>query len=408
MTIAFVPRETRAGETRVAATPETAKKLAAQGLVVRVQEGAGKRAGFSDRDYATAGAVVVPDGRPDEARIVLRVAPPSVEEARALPEGCVLVGFLAPGSDPELVRALLARRVTALGMELVPRITRAQSMDALSSQATVAGYKAVLLGASHMTKLCPLLMTAAGTVTPARAVVFGAGVAGLMAIATARRLGCVVEATDVRLAAKEQVQSLGARFIDVPGMEDMEGTGGYAKEQSEEFLRRQREEVEKRVVEADLVITTAQIPGKRAPLLVRAETVQRMQKGAVLVDLAVESGGNCELSVPGQVVEREGVTIVGIPNLAATVPHHASQLYAKNVLALLKLLVAKDGALKLDFKDEVLAGARLTHGGELWHAPTAQALGMPLATTPAPPPAPVAPPPAADETSPQTWQGAPR
>jgi NAD(P) transhydrogenase subunit alpha len=291
----------------------------------------------------------------------------------------VLVGFLSPATEQELVRVLLARRVTALGMELVPRISRAQAMDALSSQATVAGYKAVLLGAVHLPKLCPLLMTAGGTVPPARVVVFGAGVAGLMAIATARRLGCLVEATDVRMAAKEQVESLGARFIVVPGMADMEGAGGYAKEQSEEFLRRQREEVKKRVLEADLVITTAQIPGKRAPLLVDAATVAGMQKGAVIVDLAVESGGNCELSVPGQVVEREGVTIVGLTNLPASVPRHASELYAKNVLAFTKLFLAKDGALALDFADEVLAGARLTHDGKLWHAPTAAALGIALA-----------------------------
>ena len=240
----------------------------------------------------------------------------------------------------------------------------------------MAGYKAVLVGAFHLRKICPLLMTAAGTVPPARVVVFGAGVAGLMAIATARRLGCVVEATDVRLAAKLEVESLGARFIDVPGAEDMEGEGGYAKEQSEEFLRRQRAEVAQRVAAADLVVTTAQVPGKHAPVLVSREMLASMQPGSVVVDMAVESGGNCEASEPGRVIEHAGVTIVGIANLAATVPQHASQLYAKNVLALVKLLVGEEGALAPDFEDEVLAGCRLTHRGEVCHGPTAEALAQ--------------------------------
>jgi H+-translocating NAD(P) transhydrogenase subunit alpha len=226
----------------------------------------------------------------------------------------------------------------------------------------------------HLRKMCPLLMTAAGTVQPARVVVFGAGVAGLMAIATARRLGCKVEATDVRMAAKEQVESLGATFITVPGAADMEGAGGYAKEQSAEFLARQREEVARRVAEADLVITTAQVPGKPAPRLVDQVMVRSMKPGAVIVDLAVESGGNCALSEPGKVVERDGVTIVGLPNLAASVPQHASELYAKNVLALVKLFLDKEGKLAPDWNDEVLAGCRLTHAGEVHHAPTAQAL----------------------------------
>lgn len=392
MTIAFVPRESREGETRVAVTPETAKKLVSLGLTVRVQSAAGQAAGFSDEQYTAAGAAIAGPEAAAEADLVLRVQPPSLDEARTLRSGAILVGFLQPSEQHDLVRVLLERGVSALGMELVPRISRAQSMDALSSQATVAGYKAVLLGASHLPKLCPLLMTAAGTVPPAKALVFGAGVAGLMAIATARRLGCVVEATDVRMAAKEQVQSLGARFVDVPGMEDMEDAGGYAKEQSADFLRRQREEVNKRVLEADLVITTAQIPGRRAPLLIDAATVAGMQKGAVIVDMAVESGGNCELSELGQIVEREGVTIVGLGNLPATVPRHASELYAKNVLALTKLMVKKDKRFALDFGDEVLAGARLTHGGGVWHAPTAEALGIPLAEDePAAEPEPAAP-----------------
>jgi NAD(P) transhydrogenase subunit alpha len=374
MPTAFVPKESRPREARVAASPESVKRLVQAKLEVCVEAGAGAAAGFADDAYRAAGARI---GGPEGwgSALVLKVAPPTLAEAGRLCEGALLVSFLQPHKELELVEVLRARGVTALAMELVPRITRAQSMDALSSQATVAGYKAVLLGAVHLAKMCPLLMTAAGTVPPARVVVFGAGVAGLMAISTARRLGCVVEATDVRAAAKEQVESLGARFISVAGAADMETSGGYAKEQSAEFQERQRQEVAKRVAEADLVITTAQIPGKKAPILVDAAMVRAMKRGAVIVDLAVESGGNCELSVLDQVVEREGVTIVGLANLPATLPRDASELYAKNVLALVKLFLDKEGKLALnDFRDEVLAGCRLTHAGEVHHAPTAQAL----------------------------------
>jgi NAD(P) transhydrogenase subunit alpha len=373
MTTVFVPKESRAGETRIALSPETAKRLVQLKLELVVEPGAGGAAGFSDALLQAAGART---GTAWDADLVLKVQPPTVAEAERLRSGGVLVCFLQPARELELAGVLRRRGVTALAMELVPRISRAQPMDALSSQATVAGYKAVLLGATHMRKMCPLLMTAAGTVPPAKVVVFGAGVAGLMAIATARRLGCVVEATDVRMAAKEQVESLGGRFITVPGAADMEGAGGYAKEQSADFLRRQREEVAKRVADADLVITTAQVPGKKAPLLVDAAMVRSMRPGSVVVDMAVESGGNCELSVLDQVVEREGVTIVGTGNLPATVPQNASELYARNVLALIKLFVDKEGNLALkDFEDEVLRGARLTHAGEVHHAPTAEALG---------------------------------
>jgi NAD(P) transhydrogenase subunit alpha len=369
----FVPKETRPGETRVAASPETAKRLVQARLELRIESGAGLAAGFTDQAYAAAGARITgPEGWGSE--LVLKVQPPSTAEAGRLASGAILVSFLQPHRELELVELLRARGVTALAMELVPRISRAQSMDALSSQATVAGYKAVLLGAVHLRKMCPLLMTAAGTVQPARVVVFGAGVAGLMAIATARRLGCKVEATDVRMAAKEQVESLGASFISVPGAADMEGAGGYAKEQSAEFLARQRAEVARRVAEADLVITTAQVPGKPAPRLVDQDMVQAMKPGAVIVDLAVESGGNCALSEPGRVVEKGGVTIVGLANLPASVPQHASELYARNVLALVKLFLDKEGRLAPDWTDEVLAGCRLTHAGEVHHAPTAQAL----------------------------------
>ncbi|TAJ17597.1 MAG: Re/Si-specific NAD(P)(+) transhydrogenase subunit alpha [Planctomycetota bacterium] len=376
MTTAFVPKESAAGETRVAASPETVKQFAKAGVKVAVESGAGERASFTDAAYQAAGATI---GAAWDADIVLKVQPPSKAEIAKLRAGARVVSFVTPSANPELVRSLADAKSTSFAMDLVPRITRAQSMDALSSQATVAGYKAVLLAAANSPRMCPLLMTAAGTVPPAKVVIFGAGVAGLMAIGIARRLGCTIEATDVRRAAKEQVESLGARFIDVPGAADMEGSGGYAKEQSEEFLKRQREEVAKRVADADIVITTAQVPGKKAPRLVSEEMVRSMKQGAVIVDLAVESGGNCALSVPGEIAVRHGVTIIGIANLPATVPLQASELYARNVLALVRLMLEKDGALKADLSDEVLAGCLLTHAGEIKHAATVAALAAPSA-----------------------------
>jgi NAD(P) transhydrogenase subunit alpha len=383
----LVPAETRPGETRVAASPETIKRFTGSGLAVQVERGAGATAGLTDAHFEEAGATLVDAADAaawGAADVVLKVQPPTPDEVARLKRGAVLVSFVQAHANEDVVRALLAQGVTALAMELVPRITRAQSMDALSSQATVGGYKAVLLGASHLGKLCPLLMTAAGTVPPAKVVVFGAGVAGLMAIATARRLGCVVEATDVRMAAKEQVESLGGRFIDVPGAEDMEDAGGYAKEQSEDFLRRQREEVAKRVAEADLVITTAQIPGRKAPVLVSDEMLHSMQPGAVIVDMAAESGGNCVATRAGEVVEHSGVTVIGTTNLPGTVPRHASELYAKNILALLKPFISKEGEFALDFDDEVIDGCRLTHDGHVWHERTAEALGLEVPAKPAP------------------------
>jgi H+-translocating NAD(P) transhydrogenase subunit alpha len=379
MATLFVPKESRAGETRVAATPETVKQLVKAGLTVEIERGAGVAASFPDAAYQAVGARIGASEGAATADVVARVAPPNAAEVELLKPGAILISFLAPSSSLPLVEMLRKRNVSSLAMELVPRITRAQAMDALSSQATVAGYKAVLVGAAQLPKMCPLLMTAAGTIPPAKCVVFGAGVAGLQAIATAKRLGCTVEATDVRLAAREQVLSLGARFIDVPGAADMEGAGGYAKEQSEEFLKRQREEVAKRVAEADLVITTAQIPGRTAPRLISRAMVESMKPGAVIVDLAVESGGNCELSVQGEIVEHGGVKIVGIPNLPATVPMHASELYAKNILQLARLFIAKDGTLSTGqdgqfSKDEVLVGCLLTHSGEVTHKATADAL----------------------------------
>jgi len=373
MTTLFVPTETLSGETRVATTPEAVSRFVRQGLEVLIERGAGLRASYTDAAYEEAGATLCGPEAWATADAVAKVQPPTPEEAGRLRKGCVLVCMVIPSGQLELVKALRDGGVTCLALDLIPRITRAQSMDVLSSQATISGYKAVLLAASHLGKLCPLLMTAAGTVKPAKVVIFGAGVAGLQAIATARRLGCVVEATDVRFAAKEQVESLGATFIEVEGAEDLEDEGGYAKEASEEFLARQREEVARRVSEAHIVITTAQIPGRAAPVLVPEEMVQSMQEGSVIVDLAVESGGNCTLSQAGEVITAHGVTIVGTRNLPSTVPADASNLFAKNVLALLKPFVA-EGALSLDFEDEVIAGCALTHDGAVTHAQTLELL----------------------------------
>jgi len=371
----FVPKERRAGETRVAATPETVKKLIAEGVSVAVEAGAGEDAHFPDDAYREAGAALTDGGGGwADAALVLKVAPPTPEEAARLAPGAVLVGLLAPHRNLDAVRVLAERGVSALAMELLPRITRAQPMDALSSQASIAGYKAALLAAVRLDRYFPLLMTAAGTIPPSRVVVMGAGVAGLQALATARRLGAVVEVSDVRPAVKEQVESLGGKFIDLPMAESGEGAGGYAREMGEDFLRRQREIVHQRVARADAVIATALVPGKRAPLLVPRAMVEAMRPGAVVLDLAAVEGGNCELTRPDEEVVHGGVTVLGPTNLAATMPHDASTLYARNVLALVKELLA-DGALKLDPEgDEVVAGALLTHRGEVRHAPTAERL----------------------------------
>lgn len=371
----FIPRERRQGETRVAATPETVKKMAKAGLEVLVERGAGEAAYFSDAEYEAAGARLEDDAARgwSAADLVLKVTPPDPREAAGLKQGAVLIGFLAPHRELDMVRGLAGQGATSLSMELIPRITRAQSMDALSSQANIGGYKAVLLAAMRLPKYCPLLMTAAGTVKPARFVIMGAGVAGLQAIATARRLGAIVEVSDIRPAVKEQVQSLGARFIELPLAESGEGTGGYAREMGEDFLRRQREIVLQHVSQADAVITTALIPGRPAPRLVSREMVEAMRPGSVIVDLAVEQGGNCELSQADQEVVHRGVHILAPSNLVATMPHDASALYARNVWALLQLLW-KDGKVTVDAADEVIAGALLTHEGRVVHGPTAERL----------------------------------
>jgi NAD(P) transhydrogenase subunit alpha len=357
-----VPKETAPGERRVALVPESIARIAATGSEVTVETGAGTAAGFPDDAYREAGATIA-DEVVAGAELVVRVRKPSDDEVGRLAEGVVLVGFLDPLGDPAGIEGLAQRGVVAFAMESIPRITRAQSMDALSSQATAAGYKAALLAADRLPKFFPLLMTAAGTVAPAKVLVLGAGVAGLQAIATARRLGAVVSAFDVRPVVKEQVESLGATFLDL-GISGEETAGGYAQELSEEQQRAQQEALEGRLPEFDVVITTALVPGRPAPKLIPAAAVAAMRDGSVIVDLAAETGGNCELTAPGEKVVREGVTIVGFTNLPATMAHHASQLYSRNVTALL-LHLAPEGELDLDFGDEITAGACVTRREEV-------------------------------------------
>jgi NAD(P) transhydrogenase subunit alpha len=350
-----VPKETAAGEHRVALIPDAVARLA--GFTVAVERGAGAEARFPDEAYAEAGAELVADAW-EGVDAVAKVAPPSDAELGKLKSGQVLISFLSPLSEPARIAQLKERGALGFAMESIPRITRAQSMDALSSQATVSGYKAVLLGAEHLPRFLPMLTTAAGTIAPARTLVLGAGVAGLQAIATARRLGSVVSGFDVRPAVKEQVQSLGATFLDL-GVVGEETEGGYARELTPEEQARQQEALEARIPDFDLVITTAAIPGRPAPRLIPAAAVKKMRPGSVIVDLAAETGGNCELTKPGEVVDANGVTIIGLLNLPSTMATHASQLYARNVTALLEHL-APGGELTLDWEDEITAGACVT------------------------------------------------
>ena len=384
-----VPRETAEGETRVALTPLIAGQLVGDGVEVLVQAGAGEASSNTDEAYREAGATIVPDAPAlyGQADAVLRVGRPSEEEVEMLREGSILIGTLGTLAKPELAQKLAKQGVTAISMDAIPRITRAQSMDTLSSQATVGGYKAVLIAAERLPKFMPLLTTAAGTVRPARGIVMGAGVAGLMAIGTARRLGAVVEATDVRPVVKEQVQSLGGTFIEVEMTDEekakAETAGGYATEMSDDYKRRQAELIAERVKEADFIITTALIPGRPAPRLVTDEMVKSMKPGSVIVDMAAEMGGNVEGTEPGKEVVRHGVRIIGLTNLPATMPGSATQMYAKNLQTLIKHLL-KDGALNLDFNDEITRGATITHGGKVVHEATAKALGIEVAAQPAP------------------------
>lgn len=373
-----VPRETVPGERRVALVPETVGRLVRSKVEVLVEAGAGEAAFFADRDYQAAGAAIVPDapalfGRAD---IVVKVQRPvrsdalGRHEAELLREGSVLIAFLQPLVDHDLVRMLAARRVTSFSMDTIPRITRAQAMDALSSQATVAGYQAVLIAAGRLPKFFPMFMTAAGTIAPARVLVIGAGVAGLQAIATARRLGAVVSAYDTRPVVKEQVQSLGAKFVEIDlGTADTEGAGGYARALGDEVLRRQQELLAATIAESDAVVTTAQVPGKRAPLIVPETVVRRMRPGSVIVDLAAEQGGNCELTEPGREVVKHGVLVCGPVNLPSSVPVHASQMYSRNVAALLAEMV-RDGRLALDFENEIIKESCITHAGRIVHGPS--------------------------------------
>ncbi len=359
-----VPRETTPGERRVALAPENVSRLVKQGHEVWIERGAGVAAGFLDAAYEAAGASIA-DGPAalSGAEVVARVQRPSEAEAELVPEGALLVGLLAPHQGGPLLQRLAARRVSALAMERVPRSTRAQSMDALSSQATLAGYKAVLLGASALPRILPMMTTAAGTLAPAKAFVLGAGVAGLQAVATARRLGAVVSAFDVRAAVKEQVQSLGASFLEVPQVA-AEGAGGYAKELGASEQERVLGAVAGHVRDMDLVVTTAQIPGRPAPRLLTAEMIRSMRPGSVVVDLAAETGGNCELTRAGETVVEAGVTVLGPVNLPSTLPFHASQMYGRNVATLLQHL-AKDGRLALDPEDEIAGAMLVVHDGKV-------------------------------------------
>src|SRR5688572_22642083 len=366
-----IPKESWPGETRVAVIPSAVPGLIKAGLQVLVEEGAGTAAGFTDEAYRTQGATVTGRGDVFGAEIILQVRS-APGEPRLLKRGQTVIGFADPLGAPAAIAALAASGATLLSMELMPRITRAQSMDALSSMATIAGYKGVLLAADALPRIFPMLMTAAGTISPARVFIVGAGVAGLQAIATARRLGAKVEAYDVRPAVKEQVQSLGAKFVELPlDAADAEDKGGYAKAQDESFYRRQREMMLKVVAGSDVVITTALIPGKRAPILLTTEMVEAMEPGSVVVDLAAERGGNCELTQPDTVVEHKGVKIIGPSNPSALVPYHASQMYSKNIITFLQHLLGKDGAtapsLPLNQEDEITRETLLTRDGAVVH-----------------------------------------
>ena len=366
-----VPADSEQGEMRVALVPETVSRLTRAGRTVFVQPDAGKNAGFPDNAYLEAGAMMADTVRDllQDADIVVKVNQPTNQEIEHLKQGAVVIGLLRARTSPDILKRLADAGATAFAMELIPRIARAQRMDVLSSQSSLAGYKAVLMAANTIGKFFPLMMTAAGTIPPATVLVLGAGVAGLQAIATARRLGAKVEAFDIRPVVKEQVESLGARFVDIPVPEidetpgDAETRDGYARSQSEEAQRLQRETLAAHVAGADVVITTALIPGKPAPVLITAEMVEAMRPGSVIVDLAAEAGGNCELTIPGRNVERAGITILGPLNIPSMMPGEASVLYSRNVAGLLDLLISEDGELVVNFDDEVIAGAGVTNGG---------------------------------------------
>jgi NAD(P) transhydrogenase subunit alpha len=378
------PREIASGERRVAIVPEVVPLLTRAGHRVVVERGAGQRAGFTDDAYKAVGADVVdtPEQIYATAQMILKVQRPARAESSGeaeldmLTKSTVLIGLLQPSGDPALFQQLADREIIACSMELVPRTTRAQMMDALSSQSTVAGYKAVLLAANALQKFFPMLMTAAGTVRPARVLVIGAGVAGLQAIATARRIGAVVEAFDTRPVVKEQVQSLGASFVELDvHLEDAQDAGGYARELSDRHIKREKELIHKHALQADVIITTALVPGKAAPVLLSAETVEAMRPGSVIVDLAGEQGGNCELTIPGETIVTHDVTIIAPLHISSDLAYHASQMYAKNISALVALLAPK-GELNLNFGDDIIDAVVITANGEVRHEATRRRLGM--------------------------------
>ncbi len=373
--IVAVPKETKKGENRVALTPDIVKQLVKAGFTVKVETEAGNRASFSDANYADAGAEIVNDAASlmSQADVVLKVNAPSVSEAELLKEGSALISFLYAYTVPELLNTLKKRNISAYSMDAVPRITRAQKMDALSSQTNLAGYKAVIAAANASGKIFPLMMTAAGTITPAKVLIFGAGVAGLQAIATAKRLGAVVEVTDVRPETKEQVESLGGRFMTVENTEGVKTEGGYAREVSKDFLEKQQALIQQRIREMDIVITTALVPGKKAPVLVTEDMVISMKTGSVIVDMAVEWGGNCTLSQKDETIVTHGVTIIGESNLPAQLPVNASELYARNISTLLIHLATKDG-FKGEMEEEITKGSLITHQGAVVHAFTNEIL----------------------------------
>jgi NAD(P) transhydrogenase subunit alpha len=374
--IAAVLKETITGEKRVAASPKTVKELINSGITVRVQSAAGEHSFFSDQDYQNAGAEVVTEITDllNGVNIVLKVAPATLEEMDAMPDGITYISLFQTTKRAEQVRKLSAKNITGFSMHLIPRTTLAQSMDAISSQANIAGYKSVLIGAAHLPVYMPLLMTAAGTIPPAKVLILGAGVTGLQAIATAKRLGAQVESFDVRPEVKEEVESLGAKFVAVESDgNDGVGEGGYAKETSEDYKIRQREMIKKHIAKSNLVITTALVPGRPAPLLIPTEMVNGMKPGSVIMDLAAENGGNCELTKGGEIINYNGVMIDGTINLPSSMQVHASQLYAKNIFSFVTYLI-KEGQLNIDEEDEIISGAMFTHQGKITHKPTLEAI----------------------------------
>lgn len=366
-----VPRETRSGETRVSLTPDVIRQLSRKPFEVIVERGAGDLAGFTDNAYEAAGARLVDTAKDvySSAQVILKILRPTDDEISLLNEGQTLIALLQPLTNQENVVKLSEQKVTALSMDAIPRITRAQSMDVLSSMSTCGGYMAVLLAATHLPKFFPLLMTAAGTIPPAKVLVLGAGVAGLQAIATARRLGAQVEAFDTRPVVKEQVESLGATFIDIEMEESGEAEGGYAKELADDHIKKEQEAIHTHAMKSDVVITTALVPGRRAPILITEDTVKEMAPGSVILDMAGEMGGNCEVTTPGETTVVHGVTIMSPFDLPTTMPFHASQMYAKNIATLLEHL-APDGALEYNMEDEITKGVVLTRDGEVLHGPT--------------------------------------